>query len=73
MDEEDKVDWDDGSEKEEEQTVFTFCKSCNNAMRPQADSMTKVSRSRPVISLSPAPNTALTLCALEPAIYLRLR
>jgi hypothetical protein len=45
MDEEDKVEWDDDGHEEEEQTVFTFCKSCNNAMRPQADSMTKVSQS----------------------------
>ncbi len=43
MDEEGHVDWDDGGGDEEEQTVFTFCKACNNVMRPQADSMTKVS------------------------------
>jgi hypothetical protein len=55
MDEDDKVDWDDEG-GDEEQTVFTFCKACNNVMRPQADSMTKVRLSPPTSLPRTPPN-----------------
>ena len=72
MDDEGQVDWDDGS-GDEEQTVFTFCKACNNAMRPQADSMTKVSLPRPAVPLSHSVFGTHSLFVSEPAIHLRLR